>query len=302
MRLLRAYPSAWRARYGDELATLVEELDDNAQMSWRDRLDVVRSGVSERARLFTAGGLPPREQAREGSLLVLFAWTLFVLGGFGVEKASEHWQAVTPAGKQGLPAAAFDVLFCTAGIGSALVLCGVVLSLPGFAALLRRGGWTNIRRPIIRALLLSLLGVAGTIGLARWAHSLTPAARNGHDGLYSGVFVAWVLLFAACLVAWAVAARATARELSWPERMLRLEVWLGVGVSAAMAVMTVATAIWWGALASSAPWFFSGRPVGSSASALTLNLAIPSVLMVVATLLGLTGALRALKATANLTV
>jgi hypothetical protein len=296
VRLLRAYPAAWRARYGDELATLVEELADNARMSWRDRLDVVRSGVRERARVLIVGGLPPREQAREGSLLVLFAWTLFVLGGFGVQKASEHWQAVTPAGKQGLPAAAFGVLFWTAGIGSALVLLGVALSLPGFVALLRRGGWTKIHRPILRASLLSLFGVAATVGLARWAHSLTPAARNGHDALYSGVFVAWVLLLAACLVAWTAAARATARQLSWSERILRLEVWLGLAVSAAMAVMTVATAIWWGALASAAPWFFDGRPVGSSASALTLNLAVPSAFMLCATALGLIGAMRALKA------
>lgn len=300
MRLLRVYPAAWRARYGDELATLVEELGDDARMSSHDRFDVVRSGVSERVRVLTAGGLPPREQAREGSLLVLFAWTLFVLGGFGVQKASEHWQAVTPASKQGLPAGAFDVLFWTAGVGSALVLLGVALSLPGFVSLLRRGGWTTIRRPILRALLLSLLGVAATVGLARWAHSLTPAGRNGHNGLYSGAFVAWVLLFAACLAAWGVAARATARQLSWSVRILRLEVWLGLAVSAAMAVMTVATAIWWGALASAAPWFFDGRPVGSSASALTLNVAIPSALMVCATLLGLTGALRAVKANADL--
>lgn len=302
MRLLRAYPAAWRARYGDELATLVEELDADARMSWRDRFDVVRAGVSERVRVLMAGGLPPREQAREGSLLVLFAWTLFVLGGFGVQKASEHWQAVTPTGKQGLPAAAFDVLFWTAGVGSALVLLGVALSLPGLAALLRGGGWAQIRRPINHALLLSVLGVGAIVGLARWAHSLTPAAHNGHNALYSGVFVAWILLVAVCLVAWAAAARATARQLSWSARILRLEAWLGLAVSVAMAVMTVATAIWWGALASAAPWFFDGRPVGSSASALALNVVIPSVLMVGATVLGLTGALRAVKATADLAV
>ena len=144
----------------------------NSHMSWRDSLDVARAGVSERVRVLAAGALPPREQARDGSLLVLCAWTVFVVGGFGVQKASEHWQAVTPADKQGLPAGAFDVLLLTAGIGSALVLLGVALSLPGVVTLIRRGGWTTVRRPIIRATLLSLLAVAATIGLARWAHSL----------------------------------------------------------------------------------------------------------------------------------
>ncbi len=302
MRLLRVYPAAWRARYGDELAALVEELSQDARMAWHERFDVVRAGVSERLRVLTAGGLPPREQAREGSLLVLFAWTLFVLGGFGVQKASEHWQAVTPPSKQGLPAVAFDVLFWTAGIASALVLLGVALSFPGFADLIRKGGWTKIRRPIIRASLLSLLAVAATIGLASWAHSLTAAARNGHDTFYSGVFVSWILLVAACLVAWTTAAGATARQLSWPGRLLRLEVWLGVAVSATMAVMTIATAIWWATLASAAPWFFDGQPVGSNASALTLNIAVPTTLMLCATALALIGAIRAVKAIANVTV
>lgn len=301
MRLLRVYPAAWRARYGEELATLVQELEHEARMSWHDRVDVARAGLGERVRALTAAGLPPRDQAREGSLLVLCAWTLFVLGGFGVQKASEHWQAVTPTDQRGVPAAAFDVLFWTAGIGSALVLLGVAFSFPAFASLIRRGGWKTVRRPIIRATLFSLLAVAATVGLARWAHSLTPAARNGHDAFYSAVFVAWVLLFGACLAAWAAAARATAHQLTWPTRILRLEVWLGVTVTVTMVVMTIATAIWWATLANAAPWFFDGQPVGSNASALTPNIAVPTALMLCATALALIGAIRAIKALAHVT-
>jgi hypothetical protein len=297
MRLLRVYPAAWRARYGDELAVLIEELDGGARMlSWRVRFDVVRAGVVERARVFGLSGLPPRERAREGSLLVLYAWMLFVIGGFGVQKASEHWQAVTPTAKQGLPAAAFDVLVIAAGVGSALVMLGVALSLPRLVALLRGGGWAKIRRPILRAALLSLLIVVSTFGLAAWAHSLTSVARNGSNAAYSAVFLAWVLLFVACLFVWAAAAAATARQLNLPTWTLRFEVWLGVAISAAMTLMTIATAVWWGSLANAAPWFFDGRPVGSSASALELNIIIPAALMLCATLLGLIGATRATKA------
>ncbi len=223
---------------------------------------------------------------------------LFVLGGFGVQKASEHWAAVTPLARQGLPAAAFDVLVVGAAVGSTLVLVGVAVSLPGLMALIRRGGWTEIRRPIIRAVSVSLLAVVATFGLVAWAHSLTPAARNGHDAIYSGAFLAWVMLFAACLFAWAVAAAATARRLSLPAGLLRLEVWLGVSVSVSMSVMAIATAVWWAALANAAPWFFEGRPVGSTASALTPNMIVPTMLMLCATLLGLTGATRAMRALA----
>jgi hypothetical protein len=227
---------------------------------------------------------------------------LFALGGFGVQKASEHWQAVTPAADQGVPAAAFDVLFVTAAAGSALVLLGVAVSLPHLAALLRGGAWTEIRRPIVRAAFLSLLTAAATFGLAAWAHSLTPAARNGSDHAYGGAFLAWVLLLAACLLAWAAAAAAAARRLSLSPRLLRLQVFLAATVSAAMVVTTIATAVWWGSLASVAPWFFESRSVGASASPLVPNMLVPAGLMLCATSLGLLGASRALRALANVPV
>ena len=299
--LLRIYPSAWRARYGNELASLIEELDGGARRSWRVRFDVLRAGIVERARALAPHVLPPREPAREGSVLVLYAWMVFVIGGFGVAKASEHWKAVTPTAKQGLPAAAFDVVFVAAGAGSALVLLGVALTLPRLAGLIRAGRWTEIRRPILRAASLTVLTVAATIGLAAWGHSLTSAARNGGDAAYGGVFVAWVVLFAASLLAWAAAAGAAARQLTLSAGTLRFEVWLGAIVSGAMVVMTVATAIWWASLARAAPWFFDGRPVGSSASPLVSNMIVPSGLMLCATTLGLIGATRAIKALTKFT-
>ena len=296
MRLLRLYPAAWRARYGQELASLIEELEGGARMSWRVRLDVLRAAARERARVFGLRGLQPGERAREGSLLVLRAWMLFVVGGFGVLKASEQWQAVTPVAKRGLPSAAFDVLAVTAVVGSLLVAAGVAASLPRLLALIRGGGWTRIARPIVRAIALSVLGAGLTVGLAAWAHSLTPAARNGHDALYGAAFLGWVVLGAACLFAWAAAASATARRLTISPPLLRFEVWVGATLSAAMVAMTIASAVWWGSLARAAPWFFEGRPVGSDASALAANVVIPVALMLLASALGLGGAIRALRA------
>lgn len=293
MRLLRVYPPAWRARYGDELALLIEEIEAGARMSWRVRADVVRAGVVERLRALDLKTLPPRDRAREGTLLVLYAWMLFAVGGFGLQRASEHWRTVTPTGKQGLPSAAFDLILVAAGIGAFLVLAGVAAVLPRLTTLLRRGGWAQIRRPIYGAALLSLLTVVATIGLAAWAHSLTSAARNGGDQLYGAAFLSWVLLLAAGLFAWAHAAAATARKLALPLKLLRTEARIGAALSVAMAVVTIATVVWWAALASAAPWFFDGRPAGSNASALVLNMLIPVALMLGATSLGLIGATRA---------
>jgi hypothetical protein len=269
-------------------------------MSWRVRIDVLRGGLVERARLVGLKGLPPSERAREGALRVLSAWTLFAVAGFGVQKASEHWQAVTPAAKQGLPTVAFNALLATALVGSALVLLGVALSLPALLRLIRADGWARIRRPIIRAVLLSLLTLIATAGLITWAHTLPAAAGNGRGSAYTGVFVAWIVLLTGSLLAWAAAAAATARQLTLPASTLRLEVWLGAAVSATMAVMTTATALWWASLASAAPWFFNGQPVGTHASPLAANILAPTTLMLCATTLALTATIQSVKALNNL--
>ena len=52
-----------------------------------------------------------------------------------------------------------------------------------------------------------------------------------------------------------------------------------------MLVMAAATTIWWAALANAAPWFFSGRPVGTGGSVLQPNLIAASVLIATATAL-----------------
>ena len=296
MNGLRWYPRAWRLRYGAELEGLMEELDDRERSSLATRFDLARGGLAERFRILAPGPLAPRERAREGALLVVHAWMLFVIGGFGIAKLSEHWQAVTPAAKQSLPAHAFTVLYWTAGVGSVLVLAGVVLALPALFALLRRGGFAGIRRPLVRAVLLTILGVACTAGLSRWAHTLGPAKRNGGDSLYSAAFALCALLVASCLFAWSTAAAVIARRLELPRTILRLEAALAGAVGAAMLVMAAATTIWWAALANAAPWFFSGRPVGTGGSVLQPNLIAASVLIATATALGFVGAERSLRA------
>jgi hypothetical protein len=271
MTILRVYPPAWRARYGDELATLIEELGGG----WRVRLDVVRGGLAERVRALGLRGRDPRAQAREGAILVLYAWTLFVLGGCGIAKAAEHWQETTPAGDHALPAAAYDALVVGAAVGSAFVLLGVALVLPKLGAALAQ---RHVRRRIARAALLGLLFVGATAGLAAWAHSLAEPARNGRDAAYSGAFAAWVVLVAATLFAWAAAAAAAARAVPLPDRLLRLEARLAGGVTACMAVMTGATAVWWASV---------------HGYGLVANVVVPVAAMVCATALGLAGAARA---------
>lgn len=299
--LLRCYPPAWRARYGDELEELIVESSRGRRAPVRIWSNVALAGWRERLRAsgLTGDDVPPGERSRAGTLLVLCAWALFVIGGMIVQKASEHWQSATPASSQGLPAGAFDALVVAAALGSVLVLAGVACVCPSLVAFMRGGGWREIRGVVLRASLVTVPTVAVTVALLVWAHRLSSEQRNGHDSAYLLGFGAWGLLIVACLVAWTVAGVATARRLAFSASLLRLEAWLAAAVSATMAAMTIATAVWWAAVASAAPWFFTGRPVGTSTSALVPQLLLAMLLMLIATPLAIAGALRALRTLPN---
>lgn len=60
-RWLRAFPRAWRTRYGEELVALIEDLEHDDDLRAIDRLDLVRGGIRmrrlRRARKATLGAL-----------------------------------------------------------------------------------------------------------------------------------------------------------------------------------------------------------------------------------------------------
>ena len=44
-RMLRWYPRVWRARYGEEMAALIEDFADGGKLSLKDHLDLIRVGL-----------------------------------------------------------------------------------------------------------------------------------------------------------------------------------------------------------------------------------------------------------------
>lgn len=288
--LLRLYPRAWRVRYGAELEDLILASSDG-RVSWRVRLDVAAGALRERLRAAgLAGDPPPAERARGGVLLVLCSWALFVVGGVGVQKFSEHWQAATPAADRALPAGSFDSLFVIAVVASALVVTGTALALPAFVQLLRDGGWPLVRGRLVAAVTLTVVAGGFLAGLATWGHRLTESQRNGGDHAYIGLGVVTLLLLLACLAAWTAAAVACARRVHLSRRLLAAEAALATAVAVSMAAMTVATALWWAALARTAqPSFFGG------ASPVAPQLLVATALMLAATASGAIGARQALR-------
>ena len=152
--LLRAYPAAWRERYGAELVSLIEAGADGGRVSVRVQLDVIAAGIAQRLRSSGLVGCdgPPERRIRAGVLVVLSAWAAFVVAGLGFAKTAEHWQAMTPRPDRGVAAAAYGGVLLGATLGTLAVLLGIMLAVPALVAFLRTGGWKMIHRPVLRAL------------------------------------------------------------------------------------------------------------------------------------------------------
>ena len=179
MKLLLAYPAAWRERYGDELASLIEADSGGGRVPWRVKLDVIRAGLAERVR--SSG--PPEARIRAGVLLVLESWAAFVVAGLAFAKTTEHVAAN----------AAYTGVHVAAGVGMLAVVLGIALVARPLFAFLRAGGWQTIHRPVVRAIGATGLTVVAFVPVVVWAHHLTNAQRNGSDWLYTSAFLVVVV-------------------------------------------------------------------------------------------------------------
>jgi hypothetical protein len=101
--LLRLYPRAWRARYGDEFLAFI----DDSGLSWRAVANVVAAAGAERVRALVAlvhyeddpalllpwtGSRPAREVLAEGAAYMVFVGlTVWAGSGFGVPYPPWTW-------------------------------------------------------------------------------------------------------------------------------------------------------------------------------------------------------------------
>jgi hypothetical protein len=299
--LLRCFPRAWRARYGEELQALVVDMSDGRKVSWRTRADLVEAGVRERLR---AAGLGsdgrPDAQVRGGAGLVLWAWAMFVFAGAVVQKTSEHWQSSVP-GSHLLATSAFDVLIATAAVASLLVLVGIAVALPSLRRLLHSDGWYHIHQGIRTASIATLILIAATVGLVLWAHGLSAHQRAGADATYGSAFVVWSLLGLGTLISWTRAAVKTEGRLHLSSHILAAQARLAVGVAGAMMIMTAATAGWWIAVAERIPAALTGAHA-AHASAAVPQLILATTLMLVSAVMGSFGAWQATRSLPSLNI
>ncbi len=295
------YPASWRERYGDELTALMEDTAEDGRPSLRIHLSVAWAGLKERSHEAGLIGLrqSPGDRVRTGALLVLVAWAVFLVAGTSFAKLAEWFEHAVPEHRRALPVGGYDTVVVAAAVGGLVVLCGAAVALPCFVRFIRAGGWQQIRAAVWRAVAATTVAIAALVATGSLAHTLTPAQRGGGGPVahplvwyYLIVFMAMVVLCAVALALWTAAAVATVRRLELPRRTLVAEAILSAGLSFVMAVMTVATSLWWGAMASWAPWFLQGGRPGSSGSPVSAQVVVTMSLMVVACALAGYGVVR----------
>jgi hypothetical protein len=239
-KLLRWYPRAWRERYGDELATLIQDDLDEGRPAWRLRLSVIGGGLRERgrqARHAAAASLKrPASHDRWGTILLAGLVCAFLLGDLTLSaSAAGTWQGV-----------ALDASLAAVALTGAVVLADGLLALPALVRFWRAGGWPKIRRRVGWAAGGTVAAGGGLAGLVLISGSHPHAQLNASWAYWTGVLVTG-LAMAVAIGLWAAAATATARHLTLTPRVRAAQLVLGAVIPTAVSTMLVTLSLWWSA-------------------------------------------------------
>jgi len=285
-RLLLWYPSGWRDRYGDELRSLMEDMEP---LSPRSRFDIVIGGLRERVHQVRRSR-PPAERARTGLLLVLIAWALVLVAGPSLANLADGFTRALPPHTGSASVAAYAVVVAFGVVGGLAVLGGLAAAGPSLVRLLRAGGWAAIRRPVRRALVATVVGAAAFTGLVVVTHTSGPVQASTWS---LATFCVVAALWVAVVACWTAAAGAAWRRMDLSPQLLRAESVFALVAAGSIVVMAVAAAVWWAVMAQEAPWFLQLSPVHPGGSVVNSQALATEVLLVLGAVVGVGGAGRA---------
>jgi hypothetical protein len=284
--MLRWYPPSWRARYGGELAALLEDTYGVSGVPFRDRLCIVKAGVVERAR--SAGVLGdstgPNERLRAGSLLVLGAWSVFMIACAIFARFSKGWRRVTPIGVRGVPNDVYLAVVWAGAVGVVVVAGAAVVVLPAFIRLIRGTGWVSIRRPMLRGVVVGVTAVAVTAAGVVWAQHVRSHERPGGLWVYGMFFLLCGLGIVTATATSTDASVSVSRRLDLSPRTLRALGAMAIALALIMTVIVAGTFTWWGAVATLAPRVLRngiGSSVAVTPNTLPFTLVVVGMLMLI---------------------
>jgi hypothetical protein len=279
---LGLYPLAYRRRYGEEMAALVE--DQGA--SPRAVADLARGALGahlhpERA---LAGSVDRADRFRLGLSAVLLSWLLVAAAIFGFAKTTEGPAFRTAAAAHPLLGAAHTALGAFASLASVAFLLGAA---PLVAIALAQAGK---HREVRRAALAAAACVAALIVASAAVVLVANRDPAPSGGVLSAVLVGWVCVGMACALGCALAARRGLFAATMPTGALRFAAGCATVVAVAMAGVALATLLYLVTLVAAATGLAStpNGPFGNPDTRLSLLLlflamaaaAIPAALAV----------------------
>jgi hypothetical protein len=297
-RLLRWYPASWRARYGDEMVSLLEDTYPTASaVPLGARVGLARAGCAERLHAcgLLGAGRSGEDRLRAASSLVLMGWALFLVAIAIFGKVTDNWFNDSPSGGRWVASSGFDVVTLAAAAGCAVVLVAALMALPRFVGLLRGGGWCLVRAPVIVTLVSGAVAAGLLIGAVIWAHHLSLHDRDGGLPLYGFFFltVSVAVVIALGCATWA--AITVAHRLLLSSKQLRVTGLLALVLSGVMLVTLVGLVAWWASEAVHAPRYLLqaiGNGVPFTSATVPPTLLAAGVLMTIGLVLAGWGAVR----------
>jgi hypothetical protein len=288
--LLHLYPAAWRERYGDEFAALL----DDCRLSPLNLLDVLRGALDAHlhAEVLTGRLLPMLDRLRRAEIAVFCAWVAFVVAGLGFQKMTEYDDFMEATRAHPL----IGISFTAIQAGSIVVLLAVLVGgLPLALAALR---YALAGRRFDVALLFAVplaafATLAAYLFVALHVANGAGASHRGptaHDRVLAIGLIA-VLILGAVASPWAVSAAISRSQVA--ERWYRFARIPALVTMLAMAVMCVADIVWGLALRAEAPHLFAGNG-GVLATSTALSWLRDAGVMVIATVVAVIAVCRGL--------
>jgi hypothetical protein len=274
--LVRCYPPAWQARYGDELHALLDDLGAGPRTTASIALGAARAWLCPDRHLLDGPG-----RMRASVAVALSGWT--VLAGlaliFGQVTEGLHVAALTPGHGA---TAAWDRLYLVAAFASVVIAVGC--GLPLWSVMLRTACRQRSRRDLV------LLTLPLTIPVAFLAVLLGVTwlvAR--HAGFGQSLFLVMCVVGLAAGAGGAAGPGIALRRLRPAGRQLRLAAFGAAAAAATMAIAGLASVLTAGCLAAWNPSHYGLRYYG-------WQLALYLAAIVAASCVALTSSVRGLPA------
>jgi hypothetical protein len=239
-RVLRLYPSSWRARYGDEFAALLEEYP----LTPFALFDIVVGALDAHLTPFDANGriLRMLNQPRRSVIAVFIAYIAFVLAGINYNRMIEDdLRTINPA--HPAVAAAYNAVAWASAVSLLAVLIG---GLPiGFA--IARRALAGRRWDILALLAVPPLALLIWLGWT-WVllNAIAPQVDSGAiprptAGLF---FLTWTGVFLLAAIASTAAVSIAVSRSEVPARIYRFALGPAAVAVLTMLVMFVAVFAW----------------------------------------------------------